>query len=219
MRSSLRVFSLVTVIGGALLVTPWAASAATTALWRMNETSGQTMYDAVGSADGTNHHITEGLPGIAGSRAYGFNGFSSYVSVPTRSALNPGTAKLTVKVAVRFSRRPAQDYDLIRKGRARTPGGYYKVEIVRSGQAICLFGGSKATVTVIGGPRLNDGRWHRISCIRSARRVRLYVDGRRAKQAWKVVGRIANSSTLFVGAKPGSDWYRGRLDAAKILIG
>ena len=151
--------------------------------------------------------------------AYGFNGWDSYVSVPHRRALNPGWARLTIKISVRFSSLPPQDYDLIRKGRSRTPGGDYKVEIARSGQALCLFGGSRATAIVIGGPALNDGRWHRISCIRGARSARLIVDGHVRRRVWKSVGSIANTATLFIGARPGTDWHRGRLDEAKIIVG
>ena len=219
MRVSMRTTGVIAVIVTAFLLTAPGASAATRAWWHMNETSGSTMHDAVGSADGTNHNVAKKRAGVWGSMAYGFNGWNSYVSVPHRRALNPGWAKLTIKISVRFSSIPPQDYDLIRKGRSRTPGGDYKVEIARSGQALCLFGGSKATAIVIGGPALNDGRWHRISCIRGARSARLIVDGHVRRRVWKSVGSIANTATLFIGARPGTDWHRGRLDEARIIVG
>ncbi|MFL6041023.1 MAG: LamG-like jellyroll fold domain-containing protein [Gaiellales bacterium] len=201
------------------MLTAAVASAATTAWWHMNETSGGTMHDAVGSANGTNHNVMMGRRGVWRSMAYGFNGWSSYVRVPHRRALNPGPAKLTVKISVRFSALPSRDYDVIRKGQSSTPGGDYKIEIARSGQALCVFGGSRRTVAVIGGRRLNDGRWHRITCIRGWRNARLLVDGRLRRRVWKRAGSIANQAPLFVGAKPWADWFRGQLDEAKISVG
>jgi hypothetical protein len=214
----LRAAGLAAVAVTASAFMPQTASTATTAWWHMNETSGTTMHDAVGSADGILHNVAVNRPGIWGSRAYGFNGWSSYVSVPHRAALNPGPAKLTLRISVRFSALPAEDYDLIRKGRSGTPGGHYKVEIARSGQALCKFRGSQGNAIVIGGPKLNNGRWHRISCVRAQRSATLYIDGERRRRVWRRVGSIANSSTLFIGAKPGSDWHKGRLDEARIII-
>jgi hypothetical protein len=72
---------------------------------------------------------------------------------------------------------------------------------------------------VIGGPALNDGTWHRISCIRGARSASLIVDGRVRRRVWRSVGSIANTATLFIGARPGSDWHKGRLDEARIIVG
>jgi hypothetical protein len=112
MRVSMRTTGVIAVIVTAFLLTAPGASAATRAWWHMNETSGSTMHDAVGSADGTNHNVAKKRAGVWGSMAYGFNGWNSYVSVPHRRALNPGWAKLTIKISVRFSSIPPQDYDL-----------------------------------------------------------------------------------------------------------
>ena len=214
----LRAAGLAATVVAASAFMPRTAAAATTAWWHMNETSGTTMHDAVGSADGILHRVALNRPGIWISRAYGFNGWSSYVTVPHQAVLNPGPAKLTLRISVRFSALPKEDYDLIRKGRSSSPGGHYKVEIARSGQALCKFRGSRGNAIVIGGPKLNDGRWHRISCVRAQRSATLYVDRVRRRRVWRRVGSVANTSTLFIGAKPGSDWYRGRLDEAKIII-
>jgi hypothetical protein len=184
----------------------------------MDETSGTTMHDAVGSADGRLTNVTTGVSGHSRT-AYRFNGTSSLVTVPHRAALNPGPSTLTVQVWARFTIRPTGDYDLLRKGLASTPGGYYKVEIVRSGQAVCLFGGSVSSWTLIGGRDLSDGRWHSITCRKTLHQVTLLVDGTIAKQRPRTIGSIANSATLILGAKPGADFYRGVLDEAKISVG
>src|SRR5579859_4961370 len=56
------------------------------ALWHMNETTGSTMHDAtIYKNNGTLHNVTLGESGINSSKAYGFNGSNSYVSVPNNN--------------------------------------------------------------------------------------------------------------------------------------
>jgi hypothetical protein len=89
----LRVGALV----GALLVSlcaPGTAMAQTVvARWHMDEQVGTVMHDAVGDNNGTIHKAALGLSGFQ-QYAYGFNGSSAYVSVPSSSSLNPGDAAL-----------------------------------------------------------------------------------------------------------------------------
>src|SRR5439155_12704584 len=106
-----------------------AASAATVALWHMDETSGSTMRDSVGANNGTLKNVALGKSGFLHS-AYGFNGSSSIVTVPSSSALNPGSADFSFLVHVKFSKLPPTDYDLLRKGLSSTAGGDYKLEIL-----------------------------------------------------------------------------------------
>jgi len=216
MRCGARVMTLVGTVATSLAFT--ATASAATALWHMSETSGTVMDDAAGSANGTLHNVTLGVSGSSGT-AYRFNGTSSYVSVPSRSSLNPGSAKLTVEISVRFTVVPGGDYDLIRKGLSTTAGGDYKIEILHSGQALCVFGGSTATVNLTAGPKLNDDKWHRISCVRTSSGAWLSVDGVRRKEVSTKVGSISNSSSLYIGAKPGADFHKGDLDEAKVVVG
>jgi hypothetical protein len=51
------------VVLAASAVTGETASAATAAWWHMNEASGTTMHDAVGSADGILHKVALNRPG------------------------------------------------------------------------------------------------------------------------------------------------------------
>lgn len=62
-----------------------SASTGTVALWHMDETSGTTMFDSVGTHNGTLHSVQLGQTGFSG-RSYGFNGSSSYVAVPSTRA-------------------------------------------------------------------------------------------------------------------------------------
>jgi len=195
-----------------------SASAAKVAVWHMNERSGTVMHDSAGSNDGTLRSVALGQPGYR-KAAYAFDGTTSYVQVPDAAALNPGSAKFSVQLRVNFTAIPPQDYDLIRKGLSTTEGGDYKIEIAHSGQALCVVGGSTATATLIAGPKLNDGAWHQIVCTRTPSAVKLEVDGVVRKKSVVATGSVANSSDLFIGAKPGSDFLNGLLDEVKVFVG
>ena len=74
-------------------------------------------------------------------------------------------------------------------------------------------------MTVNAGPRLDDNRWHRISCVKRTGSVTLVVDGRSYKRR-KRVGAIRNHASLAIGAKAsGGDWYRGLMDEVSIKLG
>jgi hypothetical protein len=190
------------------------------ALWHMDETSGTTMFDAVGSDNGTTHHVTMGLAGFSGT-AYGFNGTSSYVSVPSADDLNPNDANVTVTIELNTTGTPPAppgDWDLIRKGNSSTAGGDFKMELQQTGQISCGFKGSAGHAVLIAGPAVNDGQWHSAQCVKTATAIEVVVDGQTFTKN-KSVGSIANSAALVIGAHPGSDWYSGTLDEASLQIG
>jgi hypothetical protein len=211
---------VIAVIALAFASSASAASAATIALWHMNETSGATMVDSVGSNRGTLRNVTLGNAGFSG-RAYAFNGKSSIVTVPSAAVLNPGSNDFGFTVHVKFSKVPTGDYDLLRKGLSSTAGGDYKMEIVpgssgASGKALCHFKGSTASATKIAGPNVADGKWHTITCAKTATTIRLGVDGANFTKS-AAVGSINNSAVLTVGAKSGGgDWYNGLMDEVSV---
>jgi hypothetical protein len=190
------------------------------ALWHMDEASGTAMYDSIGNHTGTLRSVQTGLPGFLGS-GYGFNGSSSYVSVPTAGDLNPGSADITITIHFKTTGTPPPppaDWDLIRKGLYTTTGGEYKMEFQQSGQASCGFKGSAAYAELITGPNLIDGQWHTIQCVKTASAIKVIVDGQTFSKAASV-GSIANTTPVVIGARPGSDWTKGTLDEASIQIG
>lgn len=196
-----------------------AGSARTVALWHMDERRGKLMRDAARNHDGRLRSVRLGVPGFAGT-AYGFNGRTSNVIVPPASDLNPHRRRIVVAIHLRTNGTPERghDWDLIRKGFYSTPGGEYKVEYYASGRASCGFNGSSDYAELIARPRLDDGRWHSVRCVKSRSRIKTIVDGRTFSRRARV-GRIANRARVVVGARPGSDWYRGSLDQARIKIG
>ncbi len=190
------------------------------ALWHMDETSGSTMYDSIGTDNGTLFHVLTGQPGFL-NLAYGFNGSSSYVSVPSAPALNPGGANLTMTIHLQTSGTPPAppaDWDVFRKGLYVTPGGEFKMEFQQSGQASCGFEGSGGYSELIAGPKINDGQWHTVQCVKTASAIKVVVDGATYSQSANV-GTITNTSPVVIGARPGSDWYHGALDEASLQVG
>ncbi len=197
-----------------------AGGAKVVALWHMDETSGSTMFDSIAGHNGTLFHIALGLPGFL-KFAYGFNGSSSYVSVPSANSLNPGAATVTTTIHLQTTGTPPaspKDWDLIRKGDYVTRGSEFKMEFQQSGQASCGFEGSTGYSELIAGPKINDGRWHTIQCIKTSSKIEVVVDGTVfSKNA--SLGSIANTSPVTLGSHPGSDWYKGALDEASIQMG
>ena len=217
-------------VGMMLVLGSTAASAATVApdaLWHLDETSGSSAFDAVGGHTGTIHNVTLGVPGFAGT-AYRFNGKSSYVSVPSDAALNPGTAPIQFTMHVRYTVTPPQgsttDYDILRKGTSSDSAQFYKAEIRPDNRAVCHFVGSKTSkngILIHTGPTLNDGKWHTISCTKANSSISLVVDGKTFTKSG-TVGSISNTGPLTLGAKPGStfsDFYNGDLDEVSVSIG
>jgi Concanavalin A-like lectin/glucanases superfamily/Ig domain of plant-specific actin-binding protein len=189
------------------------------ALWHMDETSGSTMFDSVGSHNGTLHSTQTGLAGFTGT-AFGFNGSSSYVSVPSTADLNPGSADITFTIHLKTSGTPPPppaDWDIFRKG-LYTSGAEYKMEFQQTGQASCGFEGTRGYAELVAGPKINDGQWHTISCAKTSSVIQVVVDGQAFSKAANI-GSIANTTNVAVGARPGSDWYQGQLDEASIQIG
>ena len=189
-----------------------------TVVWHMDETSGTVMKDAKGGHVGTLHNVLLGQPGLAGT-AFGFPG-SSFVDIPAAPDLKPGTAPVTVTISLNTTRVPLKpDWDLVRKGVAGTPGGWFKVEYQPSAQAPCAVKGSLGTVELTAGPKLNDGQWHTVRCIKTASAVRLVVDGSPFVRN-VTIGAITNTAKVFIGSHGGtSEFFRGSLDEASIAIG
>jgi hypothetical protein len=207
------------------LAGPSIASAATVSSWHMDETSGSTMHDSVGSNDGTLHNVVPGQAGFSGF-GYRFNGSSSVVTAPSRSNLNPGSSPFWMSVYVNFTGTPTAaiggDYDLIRKGLSSTSGGYYKLELLPTGSGVrahCAMEGSVTSGSLTAGPDLRDGLWHSIQCLKDDSSITVVVDGAKASTP-VVLGSFGNNASLAVGAKAeGGDWYEGLLDEASFGTG
>ena len=221
------VLAIVLAAGVALVVVPGAALAATVSVWHMDELSGTTMIDSAGTNNGTIQNVVLGVPGWSGS-AYRFNGQSSIVTVPSSGSLNPGAANFSFTAKISYTATPPNtsttDYDVLRKGTASDSAQFYKLEIRPDNRAVCRFVGSQTSssgLSIHTGPTLNDGRWHSITCTKTATTIQLTVDAKTYTKTG-VVGSVTNSGSLSLGGKPGktvTDHYNGSLDEVSISIG
>jgi hypothetical protein len=183
----------------------------------MDETSGTVMRDSVASHTGTLHSVQLGVSGFKGT-AYGFTG-SSYVSVPSAGDLNPGSANISITVHLKATSAPASpDWDLIRKGLYETAGGEYKMEYQPSGQVSCGFKGSAGYAELIAGSAVNNGKSHTVRCVKTSSSIQVVVDGSTFSMA-ATIGSIANTAAVVIGARPGSEFFKGSLDHASIRVG
>lgn len=220
-RLPVRLAIVGALVAGLATVLPVTAHAAsgTSDTWHMDETSGTTMSDSTGSHPGKLHNVTEGQPVGQSSdgTGYGFNGRSSYVSIPNSGDLNAGSSDVHISFNMMTTSVPAQpDYDLFRKGQA--PGQEYKVELQPNGQVSCHFTGAAGAATVQSGPDVHDGVWHSIQCDKTASSVKLTIDGT-SYSSKKSVGSISNAFDMIVGAYPGGDFYKGDMDELTFTIG
>jgi hypothetical protein len=116
-------------------------------------------------------------------------------------------------------------YDIVRKGLVTTPGGDYKMEIMRAanpsvGRLHCLFKGTGGTVDIVAQRDIVDGNRHKLECIKTRTSVVARVDGSVSTKAGSA-GSISNGSAVLVGAKtadPLDDVFDGSMDFVSIEI-
>jgi len=190
--------------------------------WQMNEISGLMMLDSSGNFNsGTPTDVLQ-----TGS-TYVFNGTTSRVVVPDAESLDPqeNDITLTARVMVNGESLDDDSYDIVRKGLSASPGGDYKMEILRAsdstaGKLHCLFKGSGGKVKKVARPDIVDGRWHTLECVKTSTSVVARVDGKAYTKAGSA-GSISNSSNVMVGAKranPFDDVFDGSMDLVSIDI-
>ena len=210
-------------------VTTPAAATATGAddLWHLDETSGTTMVDSGRTPHpGTVHNVALGQagdPGFPGT-SYGFDGASSFVSIPDAPDLNAVARDVHIAFSLKTSTVPAQpDYDLFRKG--QYPGTEYKLELQPNGQLSCEFRTLQADGTIRGytiqpAVALHDGRWHRLTCAKVGGKMTVTIDGTAFTK--NITGSISNGYAMIIGAysaKGGGDYFQGLLDEVSFRTG
>jgi hypothetical protein len=127
--------------------------------------------------------------------------------------LNPRRHAFAVTVRFRTTRSFG---NVIQKGQAGSPGGYFKWEIPK-GRLTCLFrgvvDGTKVGRAVNSGARrLNDGAWHTVTCKRTRSGLVMTIDGRTTRRATGWTGRIANPRPPSIGGKYNGDQDRVTCD-------
>lgn len=204
------------------------ASAVTVANWQMNESAGATvMHDS--SGHGINGSIgSDVVTGATYNGSVGYKFSTSQSLVPnsgrlvraSSGALNPGTRDFAV--TIRF-RTFAPTANLIQKGQATTPGGYFKLEQPDAGGVHCVFGGAKGVVGVATGRAVDDGVWHTVRCERTPTAVTMTVDGVVTDKQSGSTGAISNTYPVTIGGKLSCnqspvdcDYFSGQTDYVTI---
>jgi hypothetical protein len=208
----------------------------TIALWQMNEGAGaSTMVDSgPKDIDGSIGSAVQTGVSQSGATVYRWSAVNPTAppAKPERlvrvsdSRLNPGSRDYAV--TVRF-RTTASAGNMIQKGQAQTPGGFFKWEIP-GGRLSCLFTSRDSSGNLRGqrsaqAPRpLNDGAFHTVRCEKTADRVTLTIDGDTVvRSSAGTIGPISNTMPLSIGGKSqcdqvtvDCDYFAGDIDWVRI---
>jgi Concanavalin A-like lectin/glucanases superfamily len=214
MRTMLRAAAVAVAIAAVTGV----AQAAVISTWPLATNANDT-------TDGNNG--TAQIVTFSGNAAH-FNGKNSKMTVPYNANLSPESANVTATVQISTTVKPGTgdfDFDLLRSAQT---GKMYKIELFpRSGKGVaqCIFIGSSNRITLPGGPGLNDGAWHTITCRKTASSVSLTVDGVQVPSRKITIGTIHHGSgkVFAIGYKPttgsGADFYNGAMRGVSVAIG
>jgi len=201
----------------------------TVALWRLNEGR----HTAVAIDSSKYHHkgkvgrkIRTGVRFHHGS-GYHWPRVAASASdqrkhiIRVRNARNLDPRRGAFAVSLRF-RSHNENGNLIQKGQSGMTGGYWKLDF-NHGVLACMFrdsSGHQNTATSL--RPINNGKWHTITCKRTAHHVTMFVNGKPRDTHRKRTGSINNSAPLSIGGKRfcgGSvecDYWWGDLDWVKI---
>ena len=211
-----------------------AVATTTVGLWRMDEAPGATVaVDSSGSglhgaigADVQTGVVHDGAVGYRFPAIAPNSGPARpehLVKVPHSTRLNPGSGDFSVTVRFRTTTSPS---NIVQKGQSGVPGGFWKFE-QDDGQVKCLFrGGNGQQRAAWSVSRIDDGRWHTVTCERTSTSVTMYVDGVRHSRSTGPTGTIANTWGLAIGGKStcdqvrvGCDYFSGDVDHVRVEKG
>jgi hypothetical protein len=138
------------------------------------------------------------------------------IEVKDSRALDPRRRSFAFGAAVRLTHaQGARDANLVQKGYFHQTGGQYKLQI-DNGVPSCVVAGGLGRVKVRAQRSVANGRWHRLSCVRTPTKVTLWIDGTARASVAERTGWLSNTSSMRIGGKnldAGNDQFRGRIDS------
>lgn len=156
------------------------------------------------------------------------------ISTPNAPSLNPGTNPFTYSARIKVEPDAVwQDHQMsvLRHGDSETPGGNYKMELVKNSSGVvsvaCAMHGADGHgagyVQGSTGIVINDGHWHIVACSRiSAETVMLTVDDRSVQRTSQGIGDLTGESRFLIGCQHQSgtkvDQFVGRLDDITLVV-
>jgi hypothetical protein len=197
-----------------------AVATTTVGLWNFNERSGPAIDSAGSQQNGTVGSLVQRTGSVYRySTGTTLPAANRLVIVGDSSVLDPGTSDYAVTVRFKTARAAS---NIVQKGQATTPGGYWKVEI-HNGLATCLFKGSSGQRSVLSTSRVNNGVFHTVRCDRTSNSVSITVDGAKQRTITGPTGSISNSLEMAIGGKSrcnqttvGCDFFAGDIDYVRI---
>ena len=193
------------------------------ATWLLNEAPGATVA-VDSSGNGHNGTIEPGTQ-VTGAGYYRFNGYGRVV-VPNdpKGGLDPSSGNAYLTVVLRTTSDGGMN--VVQKGQAGSPNGYWKLE-VNQGHVACTFSGPSGSNGVWLTHFIDDGQWHAITCARVGNTVSAALDY--GTHNWQVnavsraTGDVHNSKQLTIGGKvgcanlrDGCDGFVGDIDSVKM---
>ncbi len=194
--------------------------------WRLDESSGTAVFDAVGSGDATaGSGVTRGAAGaIAGDAdtASMFNGTSTGSIGTNTTAPTPNTFTLEAWVKSTTTRGGK----IIGYGSSSSgSSSSYDRHLYMDNSGRIFFGVYPGAVrTVNSSAAYNNGRWHHVAASLSGAGMVLYVDGQRVArdtttttaQNYKGYWRIGGDNLSSWPSRPASDFLAGSIDEAAV---
>jgi hypothetical protein len=144
------------------------------------------------------------------------------IQVRDNKGLDPGRRPFVFGAAVKIGpARASTASNVMQKGFFKQAGGQYKLQLLAGGAPSCVVFGSRGRVILNADKSIADRRWHRLTCLRTATRVQLRVDGKVVAGTAQTPGLISNNAPVRVGGKKvtvGNQQYRGAIDSVFLRL-
>ena len=186
------------------------------ARWRLDETSGTTASDSIGSNNGTYAGATlDQAPLINSGRSILLSGSGSGITIPDASNLSFPSGSFSLEVWFATSGTSAAAF--IIKDTSGSIFGEYELVINSSGNIYCTVrpgNSGSPNVTATAGNTFNDGaRHHVVAVFVPNTTLKLYVDGVVCASAThSIASSFDSTSSLRLGRSGGGNYLAGNLD-------
>ncbi len=148
-----------------------------------------------------------------------FWGVPAQTVAPAEGYRSPAIDKTNFLVEAYFRMEPGQTGGVLLQKMVREG---YALGIDSPGTVLFLVAGQTESGEVASKAKVNDGRWHHViaEADRKAKRLTLYVDGRRDAEAAGIGPvSIANEADLYVGGRPNGGCLAGTIEFMRVALG
>lgn len=194
--------------------------------WKLDETSGTTAVDGVGSLNGTMigglNGSSDSVSGLNGT-AIQFNGSTDGIDIPHNSSLNFGTGDFTINAWFKGNYSLVDSYPRIFE-KLKTSGGVHGVFFQTSGSttedypSCAIVNSGSYQVANAVGYSVRNNVWRMITCVRTGSLLKIYIDG--VERASMSVSSVNLNTTVdaSIGYSKGwaSDFLQGALDDVRV---